>query len=240
MTNKSSDKLFILKKMNCLLHISYFKRIILLIFFFFFSTSNALIPSSFNSQKATGADVTAILNLPVQNRQIILKSRISEMFDSLKQIIFDSNQSMSIRWRAVTALRFASPLKSEPLLIKLFEDKSWYMRNAALLTLKAVNHKQADRYACRSLNDPALAVRAAAAEILIELKTSTCHDQLWKQVWSPQNFRKQQSLWIRETIISGLAKHPQQRDQQQWMKVLREEKSEPLRRLAASSLSRIN
>lgn len=109
------------------------------------------------------------------------------------------------QWKKYHDTVLKNPVKAQSLASQALKSKDWYMREAGLKTLVAVNPSQAKVEARKILeNDPAMLVRASAVTALKILKDKDSEDVLWKSLEDSRNFRKDQSLWIRPQIMATL------------------------------------
>lgn len=109
------------------------------------------------------------------------------------------------QWKKYHDSVLKNPVKAQTLATQALRSKDWYMREAGLKTLVAVNPSQAKKEARLILEkDPAMLVRASAVTALKILKDIESEDVLWKSLEDPRNFRKDQSLWIRPQIMATL------------------------------------
>lgn len=149
-------------------------------------------------------DVVMALRLPLENRLMAL-SRRPGSFEDLQAVSFDAKQSLQVRWRALTALARIDASRAQSTLIRAMKSKEWFMRNAALVALPRGNKDFALQWSIELLDDPALVVRTAAAQNLKELKDRRAREELLKALRAPQNFKGEQSLWVRHHIARALA-----------------------------------
>lgn len=124
----------------------------------------------------------------------------------ISQITFASvPKEQDSQWKKYHDTVLKNPVKAQSMATQALKSKDWYMREAGLKTLVAVNPKQAKIAARKILeNDPAMLVRASAVTALKILKDKESEDVLWKSLEDSRNFRKDQSLWIRPQIMATL------------------------------------
>jgi len=146
------------------------------------------------------------LRLPTEQRLEAIKLRGDESLENLIQIATKDQFSLSLRWKAVTAIGRVFPLRSKKILYGMTSSKEWYLRNAALIALQAAYAPLALKAALRLVRDKALVVRTAAVKIIEDLGSRRQARVLWGEINSPKNFRKGKSLWIRSHIMRAIAK----------------------------------
>ncbi len=159
------------------------------------------------------------LQLPLQNRVQVLRQQENAL-KTLKKIVNNADQPLTVRWRAMTSLGQVYPQKSLKFLIQQSKSKKWFHRNSSLLALKSASPNLAVRLSEKFLNDPALVVRTAAVQTLAELKAEGAREKLWKALDDKKNFRKGQSLWIRHHIMKTLAQFSEKQDQLRFVSYL--------------------
>lgn len=163
----------------------------------------ALSPISAKSDRYLS--VKEALLLPMENRASALKAHGSKGEAALAALMFDQTASMDLRWKAITSagLLGSQSLKSQ--IQKALVAKEWFVRNAALVALESIDRNEAKIWAKKFLDDKALVVRSAAVETLARLEDRTAASILWKKLSAKENFRGNQSLWIRKQITTALA-----------------------------------
>ena len=153
------------------------------------------------------------LRMPAPQRLDALKTRGDRSFDDLVALAKNNKVSLSLRWKAVTALGRIFPLKSKTVLKEFTYSKEWYLRNAGLVALKVAYEPMALQAALRLVDDKALVVRTAAVQMIEEIGSREDARKLWAAIIHPRNFRKKKSLWIRPHIMRTLAKFGQRGDE---------------------------
>jgi hypothetical protein len=142
-------------------------------------------------------------------------------YKKLNNIAFDSSQPMNTRWKSFMVMTSIGQKKSLPEIDKALRDKIWYMRSAGLLAMQKVNRAKAVEWAKYLLKkDPALMVRIKAVDVLESDPKSVTKDLFWKKLYSKENFHRNESLWIREKMVSHLASFPRKKDMKRWKKAL--------------------
>jgi HEAT repeat protein len=123
----------------------------------------------------------------------------------IEKEIFSSQQSLEVRWKLYHDHILNKPKSAQAMADKAVKSKDWFLREAGLKTLMAINPEKAKASARYILkNDPSMLVRASAVTALKILKDTTSEDLLWESLEDPKNFRKEQSLWIRPQIMATL------------------------------------
>lgn len=145
------------------------------------------------------------LGLPMANRLQALQEQGPQGYRNLVSIMFNEAMSMDARWRAVTAAGRIGGELSKPELEKALKNKDWFMRNAGLIAMANIDRAQGTRWARELLSDKALVVRAAAVDTLVDLKDASSTALLWEKLYSKENYKGKQSLFIRRQIVEALA-----------------------------------
>lgn len=166
-------------------------------------------------------NVKAALGLPLANRIQVLRGFGPQAYKSLIKIAYNKNEKMENRWRAVTALGELGREKATPELLKAANSPEWFMKAAGLVSLTRHEKSQAEALAKKLISDPALMVRLAAVDTFKELGKKANADILWKKLFSAENFRNQQSLFIRKRILEALLELDHS-SLSQWMLVLKD------------------
>ncbi|MBC87245.1 MAG: hypothetical protein CL677_08715 [Bdellovibrionaceae bacterium] len=174
----------------------------------------------FSFSKQQKKHVLDALKVPMKNRLAIYNKKPRRSYYILKAIAFDTEQHMQDRWRALTSLAAVGKARSAKLLAKAAKSKTWYMRNAALLSGHFVDNNFASMMAADLLHDPSLIVRTEAVRVLKKTNAVQYKDRLKQQLNSPQNFRKNKSLWVRKHIAEALYQFMDTKDKQIFVKML--------------------
>lgn len=164
----------------------------------------------------------ANLRLPIDNRIAALKNQGDAGFEALKQLAFDPQQALQVRWRALTMLPRANASKAEAPIEQAAQSSEWFMRNAALVAMPQMNRKFAMKWSEKLLDDPALVVRTAAVQTLLDIRAIEKKDVLFEKLYSAQNFHGGQSLWVRKHIAQALMQMATPGEEQQFAKVLKD------------------
>jgi HEAT repeat protein len=112
------------------------------------------------------------------------------------------------------------------------------MRNAALVTAARISREDALSWARELLSDRALVVRAAAVDTINELGDVSSLPLLWQKLNSKENFKGNQSLFIRRKIVETLAKMETPGREALFVQVL-SDRDESLHAPAMAALERI-
>ncbi len=179
------------------------------------------------------------LKLPLENRLRIFKTQGPSAVEDLKKIAFDETQSLDERWRAITVTGRVFPMEGREVLEQAMESKQWYLRNAAVISLKYSHRDWAITKAQALLNDPALVVRTSAVNTLKELGAIEAESLLWEKLYAAENFRNGQSLWIRKHIAEALVKFARNGQESSFMKMLRDD-DKSLHESAVIALNRLS
>lgn len=160
------------------------------------------------------------LQLPSSNRNKALQSQGVRSLSALQAIAQDPKQSLTMRWRATTSLGRIFPKESLTFLTRLTGHPDWFMRNSSLLALQVASPATAISAAEKLLVDKSLIVRTAAVQVMVDLKASRAKPKLWEALNSKQNFRGEESLWVRQHIMKALAQTSQPQDMSRFTKAL--------------------
>ena len=112
------------------------------------------------------------------------------------------------------------------------------MRNAALLVLPYGSRKWAVQWARRMMHDQALVVRTAAVKALQQLGASEAQPLLWEKLYSRENFRGGDSLWIRTHILEALTQFAHTGEEYKFVAVLGD-KDKSLHPIALRALKKL-
>ncbi|MGE3974705.1 MAG: HEAT repeat domain-containing protein [Bdellovibrionales bacterium] len=200
-------------------------------------SSFAAVPKNPSVKKSTMA-VTDILKLQLEERTVALRSKGPAVYRELHQLAFDTNQPYELRWRAVISMAWLGNKESIVDLERAIESNDWFMRDAALKGLEKVNREKAIAWAKKLMSDPALVVRTAAVRVLHDLHDTTSETLLWEKLQASENFRGEQSLWIRRQIVVALSDLAQRGTEGQFAKLL-EDKDKSLHVPAMRGLERL-
>jgi HEAT repeat protein len=195
------------------------------------TTAFAAVPSI--SQKTTQA-----LRLPLSQRIAEIEKQGTKGKNQLAQMAFDQSQPLENRWRAITALGRVYPNDSRETLEKALKSPEWYMRNAALVVVPYNNRDWAIQWARILAHDPALVVRTAAVNALRQLHAVEAQDLLWEKLYSSENYKGGQSLWVRKHIVETLAQFTPVGSEGKFIAVLKD-KDRSLHPAAVSALERL-
>lgn len=179
------------------------------------------------------------LSKPFAGRLETLENQGPQGYRNLMTIMFDEKMPMATRWRAVTAAGRIGGKESVPELERALKAPDWFMRNAGLVALAKIDRKAAIGWARKLVNDRALVVRAAAVETLADLRDTDSAGLLWEKLYAKENFRHEQSLFIRRRIVEALAVFKPVGSEGKFVKILadRDENLHPLAILALEKLT---
>jgi HEAT repeat protein len=162
------------------------------------------------------------LQLPPSNRNKALKSQGVHSLGALQAIALDSQQPLTLRWRATTSLGRVYPKESTTFLAQLTTHPEWFLRNSSLLALKVASPQRAIHAAEHLIKDKSLIVRTAAVQTLSDLNAAHTHSLLWEALNSKQNFRGHESLWVRQHIMKALSQFQNSKDLPRFAEALRD------------------
>lgn len=180
----------------------------------------------------------ASLELPLIERLQDLRAQGDGGYQNLVKLMFDRQANMQTRWKAVTSAGRVGGPKSAPELTKAMKSDEWYMRNAALIAMMQLDRPTGLAWARRLMNDKALVVRAAAVDAISQARDATSAPLLWEKLYSKENFKSGQSLFIRRRIVETLAQMESKGRESKFVAVLAD-KDETLHAPAIAALERI-
>jgi len=129
----------------------------------------------------------------------------SHSAENLKKLMFTKSEMYELRYKATTALAKLSGAKAKPQMVQALQSNEWFMRNAGLIGLASIDRSEALVWSRKLLNDKALVVRAAAVDVISKAHDTTSTNLLWQKLYSKENYRNSQSLYIRRHIVEALA-----------------------------------
>lgn len=148
----------------------------------------------------------AVLDLPFENRIAALRAQGPAGYRNLRAIMFDPKSKIDSRWRSTMAVGRLGGKLSLPELERASQADVWELRSAALTAVARFDHDTASKWARRLLKDKALLVRLTAVETLDTIQDRGSVSYLWAELENRQNFKRNQSLFIRRRIVETLAK----------------------------------
>ena len=167
-----------------------------------FKAEAAVSPRSMNN---TGMqNVREALDLSMLERVQQLKGEPSA-YENLKKLMYTKSEAYELRYKATTALAKVAGAKAKSDMVAALQSGEWFMRNAGLLGLQSVDRSEALVWARKLLSDKALVVRSAAVDVLMKAHDTTSTNLLWTKLYSKENYRNGQSLYIRQHIVEALA-----------------------------------
>ncbi|MDZ4678465.1 MAG: HEAT repeat domain-containing protein [Oligoflexia bacterium] len=134
-----------------------------------------------------------------------LKKMGPEVYKELRKLTFDESRTLGIRWQAFMAMVRLGEKEAIPEVKEALNSSDWFLRDAAIRVLPALDKEVAYKAAIKGLDDSALVVRTTAVDTLGRLGKKECADKLWTALYSKDNYIRNQSLWIRKHIVSALA-----------------------------------
>jgi HEAT repeat protein len=160
------------------------------------------------------------LRLPPESRIAALVKQGVPGYRRLREIAFESEESLSIRWRALMSMALIGRELSLPEIEKGLQHKEWFLRSGSLKAMSRLNSEKSVSWARRLLDDKALVVRSTAVSVLKEQRDLKSGDLLWKKLNSKENYRGNVGLWIRQNIVSTLADFARREDVPKFMALL--------------------
>ncbi len=177
------------------------------------------------------------LELPLAERLQTLKSD-SRSYENLKTLMFAKTTAMDIRWKAVTAAGRVGGEKAKADMLRALTAPEWFMRNAGLVALSNLDRTESLTWARKLLSDKALVVRAAAIDVISQSHDSFSANLLWTKLYSKENYRNRQSLFIRRRIVEVLADLDGKGHEAKFVALL-QDKDDSLHEPAMAALERI-
>ncbi len=136
---------------------------------------------------------------------LLLVSLHAKQFD-LVDVAFDKERDDSQRWRSLIALSVQDGDQSVQHLSSAVLSDEWFMRDAALLAMGAVDTDLALEWARKLIiTDPSMLVRTTAVKIIKQNGSKADIPVLSKAIHNKQNFRHGRSLWIRRHIAEAIS-----------------------------------
>lgn len=156
----------------------------------------------------------------------------------LRTIAFDANQTVDARWKAFLTFAMVGGKDVLPEIERAIQSPDWFMRDAGIKALRKIEPSKAVRWGKHLLSDPSLVVRTSAVSTLRTLKDSSSRSLLWQKLDAPQNFRGEQSLWVRHHIVSALADQAVAGEETRFLKIL-SDSDKRLHRPASQALTKL-
>lgn len=157
------------------------------------------------------ASVTWGVIAPIKDSSQVPDSIVSgkATYRRLCKTAFDSRQELRIRWKALMSIAAIGREESLPELERAALSPDWFMRDASLQAMAKLNHPAALKWSRKLISDPSLIVRTSAVRIMKDRRDISSSNLLWESLYASQNFRGNQSLWVRRHIVEALAAlHP--------------------------------
>ena len=167
--------------------------------------------------------VASTLKSKPAQRMAMLKRKGVQGLRELRQVAFDQSQTLENRWKALMTLAVVGKRESLPELHRAAVAGDWFMRDGAIKAMRKVAPDEARIWARRLMNDPAMVVRSTAAQTLGALGDTESRGLLWQKLYSAENFRGSQSLWVRKDIAVALNRMANKGDEAKFLKVLKDQ-----------------
>lgn len=200
---------------------------------FFVLQAHAAVMSSSHAVSAT-----ELLSMPDANRIQVAKTRAMELYPEFIQIAFTEGKSVQARWKALITAAQINPNGAANDLNRALKHKDWFMRNAALVSLRSINPRLAEKAALSLISDKALIVRSAAVGVIPDFAQPETRTALWAEMRADYNFHKGESLWVREEILEKLAIDPQKHEYSYFASAL-QDRDEKLAGIAIMALEKL-
>ncbi|MBL7669543.1 MAG: HEAT repeat domain-containing protein [Bdellovibrionaceae bacterium] len=180
--------------------------------FLIFCASLCLLVSLPGKSEKRQVSALDILNLPAENRKLAALEGDETLFEELRGLSRNPQQSMQVRWQSLMLMSEMNPRASIQELLKATASTEWFMRNAGLVALEQVQKTRAVEVAQELIRDKALVVRSAAVEVLSRSLSPAIREVFWQELYKQYNFRAERSLWVRAQILQALAQQPQENE----------------------------
>ncbi|MFN7142498.1 MAG: HEAT repeat domain-containing protein [Myxococcota bacterium] len=164
---------------------------------------------AFSSAASAGVpedvETAADTNLPTHLRQQAF-DRVAQpgATDALTALAKDPNTPKQERWVAIRALGPIGDDPSRVALLQFLAADDAPTRMAALGAIGDRKDPSLSGYAAARLSDPALLVRASAAEALGKLKDPSTLPDLERALKDPTNHYRGTSLWLRRHLVDAM------------------------------------
>jgi len=178
------------------------------------------------------------LRLPLEQRLATVGKQGLSGQRELKKMAFNQKESLENRWRSITTLGRLYPIEGRPSLEKALKSPDWFMRNAALVVVPYNDRDWAIKWSRMLIHDPALVVRTAAVNTLKVMHAVEVQDLLWEKLYSSENYKSGESLWIRKHILETLEQFSTTGTEAQFVKVL-SDKDRALHPIAMRTLEKL-
>lgn len=177
------------------------------------------------NKSATPELKSKVVKSKIKSSTEALKSEGRAGLKKLRSTAFNKNEPLKTRWVALMTLAKVGGPEAMPELEAAIKSSDWFMRDAGLQAMAKVNPKEAVRWARHLVSDPALVVRTSAIKTLKTLNDKESMPLLWEKLYSQQNYRGQQSLWVRHHIVSALGDFAEKGQEEKFVKILEDKDS---------------
>jgi HEAT repeat protein len=179
-----------------------------------------MVSISYGSIPKSSLQLEKILAEPSSQKFSQLRQMGPHIYVELRRLAFNDESTLGLRWQAFMALVQLGEKESLPEVQTALESPDWFMRDAALRVLPALDRERAYRAGVEKLHDSALVVRSSAVDVLAKMKNPNCSEDLWKELYSKENYIRHQSLWIRKHIVEALAQLAPKGSESKFVKIL--------------------
>jgi hypothetical protein len=175
---------------------------------------------TFGSIPKNALSLEKILMSHSSDKYARLRSFGPQVYVDLRHLAFDDDLQLGVRWQAFMAMVHLGERDSLPEVQAALDSPDWFMRDAALKVLPALDREKAYRAGLEKLHDAALVVRSSAVDVLGKMRNPACAGDLWKELYSKENYIRHQSLWVRRHIVEALADIAPRGSEGQFIRVL--------------------
>lgn len=156
----------------------------------------------------TPEDVTTSANrdLPIEARQeafarLVAAAKVDELIAIGKNL----ERPVAERWVAIRALGPIPSLEARQALVEFMNSTDVWARIASLTAAGERADRSLAGKVSVHLNDPAILVRAAAAETLLQLRDPSTLADLERALQDPTGWYRGTSLWVRQKYVRAMA-----------------------------------
>ncbi len=162
----------------------------------------------------------------------------SKSYSNLQSLMASKSEAFELRYKATTALAKVGGSRAKSDMTRAMTSQEWFMRNAGLIGMASIDRSEALVWARKLLNDKALVVRSAAVDVITQARDTTSTNLLWQKLYSKENYRNKQSLYIRRRIVEALSELDSKEHAAKFVALL-QDKDDSLHEPAMEALERI-
>lgn len=163
---------------------------------------------------------------------------------ALHQLALDEKNAESARWISIFAIAKIGEENSFHYLKQYMNHSHWMIRDAALKAAAAIDAQRLSDSIQKRLQDPALAVRTTAVQVIQKLNLKSAAPKLVAQLHHPMNYYDAQALqkplWIHKYILQALLHFDYQAATPDLVKLLEKIKEPRMQRSLLATLAKLN